>query len=382
MELEKLKTPIWVSRETDLREMVAELEKFPIVSVDTESNSLHAYQEQVCLVQFSTPDEDYLVDPLALAELSELEPFFSNPGIEKIFHAAEYDLICLRRDFGFEFSSLFDTMQAARILGMPAVGLGSLLEAEFGIVLDKRYQRADWAMRPLPPALMAYARLDTHYLLPLRNRMLELLEKAGRLELAEEDFKRLAHVIPVGNGNGNGILLEPFWRISGAQDLTPQGAAVLRELAHYRDQQARAANLPPFKVLSNQALVTIAQATPHSLNELDEMHVLSYRQLQRHGTRLLHAVEHGLQAPPQHRPSMPRKDERFLNRLEALRDWRKQAAKNMGVESDVILPRDLLFSLAERDPSNHEELSQTLSDTPWRLDRFGGKILETLNKVR
>lgn len=381
MELESLKTPIWVSRETDLRAMVTQLEKYPIISVDTESNSLHAYQEQVCLVQFSTPDEDYLVDPLALAELSELAPLFSNPGIVKIFHAAEYDLICLRRDFDFTFFNLFDTMLAARILGKSAVGLGSLLESEFGVILDKHYQRADWAQRPLPPALRAYARLDTHYLLPLRSRLLEELEKTGRLALAEEDFRRMAHGIPTTNG-GNGSTLEAFWRIPGAQDLSPQQAAMLRELANYRDQQARAANLPPFKVFNNQALLAIVQATPRTLNELGDVGALSARQLQRHGAALLRALERGLQAPPQHRPSMPRKDEHFINRLDALRNWRKQAAKTMGVESDVILPRDLLYSLAEHDPESAADLSQILSDTPWRLENFGGKILEILKKAR
>ena len=141
------------------------------VAVDTESNSLFAYREQVCLVQFSTAEKDYLLDSLALQDLRCLEPLFSSPAIEKVFHAAEYDLICLRRDFGFTFANLFDTMVAARILGRDGVGLGAMLEAEFGLHLDKRYQRANWGERPLKPALLAYARLDSHYLVALRQRL-------------------------------------------------------------------------------------------------------------------------------------------------------------------------------------------------------------------
>src|SRR5512133_1809833 len=133
MDLSALKPPMWVNREPAFRQMVEKLAGFPSLSVDTESNSLHAYQEQVCLIQFSTADVDYLVDPLALPDLSLLGPILANPQIEKIFHAAEYDLICLRRDFNFQFANIFDTMVAARVLGRPAVGLGSLLEAEFGI---------------------------------------------------------------------------------------------------------------------------------------------------------------------------------------------------------------------------------------------------------
>ena len=128
-----LPPPIWVNTTEKLRTMVQDLAAQSRVAVDTESNSLHAFREQVCLVQFSSKKEDYLVDPLAIDDLSPLSPIFSNPNIEKIFHAAEYDLICLRRDFHFDFSNLFDTMHAARVLGYPAVGLDKLLGDKFGI---------------------------------------------------------------------------------------------------------------------------------------------------------------------------------------------------------------------------------------------------------
>src|SRR3972149_10235459 len=146
---ETLPLPIWVDSIELLHQMIADLAAQSLVAVDTESNSLHAFREQVCLLQFSSPQADYLVDPLALKDLSALAPIFVDEKIEKIFHAAEYDLICLRRDFGFKFLSLFDTMQAARILGYPAVGLDRLLGDKFGVKMDKRHQKADWAARPL-----------------------------------------------------------------------------------------------------------------------------------------------------------------------------------------------------------------------------------------
>jgi ribonuclease D len=107
-----------------------------------------------------------LVDPLALDDLSALAPVFADERIEKVFHAAEYDLLCLKRDFDFECNNLFDTMLAARILGRDEIGLGSMLGAEFGLTLDKRQQRANWGERPLPSRLLEYARMDTHYLDP------------------------------------------------------------------------------------------------------------------------------------------------------------------------------------------------------------------------
>ena len=163
--------------------------KNPVVAVDTESNSLYAYQERVCLIQFSIPNQDYLVDPLALEDLSALAPLFNSSKIEKIFHAAEYDIIMLDQDFGFDFENLFDTMVAARILGWKAVGLGSILKDQFGIEVEKKYQRANWGKRPLSKDMLVYAQLDTHYLISLRERIKSDLENIGRWPLAKEDFQ-------------------------------------------------------------------------------------------------------------------------------------------------------------------------------------------------
>jgi len=151
MAIEKLPAPVLITRQAALQRLADTLRGEKIIAVDTESNSLYAYQEQVCLIQFTARGIDYLVDPLALDDLSPLAPVFSDPAIEKVFHAAEYDLICLKRDFGYTFNNLFDTMVAARILGRELYGLGAILEEEFGVQVDKRYQRANWGQRPLPP---------------------------------------------------------------------------------------------------------------------------------------------------------------------------------------------------------------------------------------
>ena len=186
--------PAWVNTEKLLREMLSDVTAHSRISVDTESNSLHAYRERVCLVQISTPRRDYLIDPLTLRDLSSLAPVFRNPQVEKIFHAAEYDLICLRRDFGFDFAAIFDTMQAARVLGYPYVGLDALLAEKFQVKMDKRHQKADWAARPLTPAQIDYARHDTHYLFALRDLLEQELRERDRLGLARDDFTRLCRL--------------------------------------------------------------------------------------------------------------------------------------------------------------------------------------------
>ena len=376
--------PIWVDRPDDLQRMANVLTAAPLVAVDTESNSLFAYQEQTCLIQFSAPRADYLVDPLNLdVQLlkSVLAPIFADPVIEKVFHAAEYDLLVLSRDFGFTFANLFDTMLAARVLGWEAFGLGVLLEQEFGVQVDKRHQRANWGQRPLPLHLMNYAQVDTHYLIPLRNRLKTGLEKSGRWELAQEDFNHFClengEAVEKRKNNKNEL-----WRIAGWDRLSPQKLAVLYELCLYRDRQAHAQNRPLFKILSDHTLLEIAESCPESLTEVQRLPGLSSRQAQRYNQALLQAVWRGLQTPPLHPPRRPpRPDPDFLVRLDALREWRKRVARKMGVESDVILPRVLMEAIAHQSPRRPEDLSRIFLHYPWRLAHFGEAIFELLSGI-
>ncbi len=351
------------------------LSEQPVIAVDTESNSLYVYREQVCLVQFSTPEEDHLVDPLALADLGPLGPIFSDAHIQKTFHAAEYDLICLKRDFGFTFANIFDTMLAARILGRKEVGLGAMLETEFGLQVDKRHQRADWGQRPLPGYLLDYARQDTHYLIALKEKLEKELKKKGLLLLAQEDFQRLCEVEASAENGKNDC-----WRVNGVHHLSPQQVAVLQQLCLYRDEVARRCNRPLFKVISDHTLHAIALASPTTLDELKSLPGMTSHQVSRHGKLLLHAVQRGLQAEPVRPPRNIRPDDRFLARLEALKQWRKLKARQLEVDSDIILPRDLLHRLAAKNPQTPTSLAGCMDDVPWRLDRYGDEILKVLNK--
>lgn len=371
MDLQKAKL---ITRPDELRNLVDRLSREKIIAVDTESNSLYAYQEQVCLIQFSTLQEDILVDPLVLDDLSPLGPLFADPAIEIVFHAAEYDVICLKRDYGFTFENLFDTMLAARIMGWEEIGLGSILRDQFDVHLEKRHQQANWGKRPLPDNLLAYAQLDTHFLIPLRHRLKAELKSVNRWQLAWEDFNRLRNV----NGRNHENISEPCWRIGGAYDLTGQQAAVLKELCRYRDQVAKSINRPLFKVIKDRTLLAIAVAAPADLDELRHLPGMSPRQVQRHGRALLRAVNRGLRSDPQFPPRSPRPNDQFVTRLEALRQWRKRKAHEMGVNSDVVLPRDLLYAVAGQNPRSKAELAEILNEVPWRMDRFGEQILERL----
>lgn len=372
-----LPKPILITQPDALQRMVKRLSNEPILAVDTESNSLYAYQEQVCLIQFSTPQDDFLVDPLALEDLSSLETLFANPKIEKIFHAAEYDVISLKRDFQYKFENLFDTMLAARILGWQKIGLGSILKSEFEVELNKRFQRANWGKRPISPDMMDYARLDTHYLIPLRYRMKSELKSNGLWPLAEEDFARLCYV----NGRDPQDQPEPCWRVRGAYDLDPQQAAVLLELCRYRAKVAKSIDRPVFKVIGDKTLLAIAEACPRTERELKKVPALSQKQYLRHGAGLLRAIQDGLTAEAIYPPRTSRPDEQFIARLEALRIWRKETAKELRVKSDVVLPRDVMHAIAAQDPTNLDELAELMDQVPYRLDHFGDQILGTLSDI-
>lgn len=376
-----------IQNEGELPALAAVLRQTQTLAVDTESNSLYAFQERVCLIQFSTLEQDFMLDPLAMKNLSVLGPVFGDPQIEKVFHAAEYDLICLRRDFGFEVRNLFDTMAAARILGRTEIGLGSLLEMEFGVKVEKRYQRANWGQRPLPVDLLEYARLDTHYLIALRDRLEAELVERNLLALAKEDFQRQtlngATENGANNGESNGAPVRGArsagcWRISGSFDLSPQQAAVLQALCEYREEVARQLDRPLFKVINDETLLRVAAETPHSMDDLRRLPGMSDGQVRRHGQGLLRAVTRGLSAQPIRPPRPQRPDPAIAERMDLLRNWRKLAAAKMGVPSDVVLPRDLIILLARENPRSMNELELVLSTVPWRLEHFGEEILRVL----
>ncbi|MDF1519629.1 MAG: ribonuclease D [Brevefilum sp.] len=365
---------VWVDQPQELHKVIDELLSQDIIAVDTESNSLYAYQEQVCLIQFSTREKDILVDALALPDLSLLGPIFHSDKIMKVFHASEYDLICLFRDYGFQFNFLFDTMIAARTLGYQKIGLGSLLEKYFDVQMDKKYQRANWGKRPLKPEMLEYARLDSHYLIPLAEILQKELRESGRWPLAMEDFERLTHDILDTTESDE----EDFWKLRGARDLNSWQAAILKSVYEFREAQAEKQDRPSFKIFSHQALVDIASQAPESLEALKKLSSLNHRLVDRYGRGLINAVQEGEKAPPENPPHNNRPEEAVLNRMDALREWRKLAGRDIGVPSDVILPKDVLNRIARENPKSKQSLQKVMADVPYRYQHFADEILKTL----
>ncbi|RMF31829.1 MAG: ribonuclease D, partial [Chloroflexi bacterium] len=301
---------------------------------------------------------------------------FADPGIEKVFHAADYDIACLKRDFGWSFANLFDTQWAARILGWPQVGLASILKAHFNVHVNKKWQRFNWGERPLPAEALDYARLDTHYLLPLRDRLLTELRSRGRLEEAREVFAELTAIKP----HFTPFTPDDFWRIRGAWDLDPQGQAILRRLAIWRDREARRRNRPPFKVLGDSTLVALAQVRPDRMEAMQGVPGLKGHHIHRYGPALLRAIREGKKDPPPSPPPRPpRPDEIVILRYEALREWRRRVAARRGVDPDVVVSNAALWTIASHAPSSLEALAELGVLGPWKLRTYGKALIQVLH---
>lgn len=369
--------PVWIDSRFKLELLIKELMHEPLIAVDTESDSLYSYFEKVCLIQFSTPRADYLLDPLSI-DVSALAPLFANPASQKVFHAAEYDLLSLKRDYNFTFTNLFDTMLAARILGWPRFGLGPILEEYFGVKLDKRFQRHNWGQRPLSQQALDYARLDTHYLLPLREIQLNALKEQNHWQEAQDAFGRQTQVQPSSK------VFDPndFWRIKGSKDLEPRQQAILRELFIIRDKIARKIDRPPFKVMNDSALLQLAKEQPQTEKSLQEMKGLGTKLLRHDAHHILKAIQEGQTAPPpQYQSNHYRPDEDTMIRYEALRHWRNSLAAERGVEPDVIISNNALMDIARRNPKSLGMLTKMGVLGNWQFETYGQTLLNVLKNA-
>ena len=368
--------PIYVDTPALLEQMLRELRQAPALAIDTESNSLHAYQEQVCLIQISTREQDYLVDSLALPDLSALGGVFADANTQKVFHAGDYDLTCLKRDYAFQFANVFDTMLAASALGEESLGLAGLLEKYLDIHIDKKYQRADWGKRPIKAEMLRYAQMDSHYLLALRDVLVPQLEKLQRLAIVLEDSAALASQTPAMKNHS-----EDFWRVKGINGMKPPALSLLKQLNHLRENLAKSQNLPPFKILSDAALVEIANTQPHYIEELNLLPSLSVGQVRRYGKELMRVIEQWRKAPGKvSKPRSQAPSDAVLRRREILGEWRKQSGVKQGLPSNVILPRDLLEQIAQAELKDLDALRGLMLGSPSRFEMYGEAIFELLRE--
>jgi ribonuclease D len=370
--------PLWIETPDGVREAAQRCARAHRVALDTEADSMHSYFHKVCLIQVSANGHHMVIDPLAI-ESEDLQPLWEvvgDPSVPILMHGADYDIRILDRDYGVRVAGLQDTQIMAQLLGEEKTGLAALLEKELGVVLDKKFQRADWGRRPLDTGQIAYAVADTAHLGDLADRLEARLDKLQRWSWAEEEFRKLEGV------RHKPVDPDPlaFERIKGARRLRAEARDRLFALYEWRDRQARARDVPPFKILGNTVLMAMAEDHPSNLEELAEIDGLGSRAIRRWGRALLKVIERPRRAPDRVRPPRPpapeAEERRRLRRLLVARDER---AGSLGIQAGLLCPRSVAEAVA-----SHRPMCRTADDLAraglegWRLATLSGVFLDAI----
>lgn len=362
-----------------LFETCESLQQEPELALDLEADSLHHYQEKVCLLQLSNRTSTWLIDPLIITDLKPLGTLLSKPEVLTVFHGGDYDIRSLHRDFGVTVARMFDTMIASQFIGITEFGLAALLRSNFGIELDKRFQKADWSRRPLTPEMADYAAADTSNLLELADLLRTKVAALGRSEWVAEECALVA-----GNRASDKGVSSFFLHCKGAGKLQRRNLAILEELLKFRDKQARELDRPAFKVIAAEALLSIAEKQVQTVRDMNGIVGITSRLLDRYGIELLAAVKRGLELPQENLPSFPRgkgePNPGIKARISSLKQWREGYSRQLNLATGLIAPNWLLERIAEQVPTTVEVLAAIPGIRRWQVGLWGKDLLKQLLK--
>ena len=364
------------------------LESEPWLALDCEAAGFHRYSDRLCLLQISTSSATQIVDPLALDPRAALRGPLEDPDIEVLMHGADYDLRLLDRDLGVGLRGLFDTQVAAALLGENSLGLAALLERHLGVKLSKKFQRADWARRPLPGDMMEYAASDTMHLRELADLLRTRLNQVGRLAWALDECRFLEEAR--WEDERSDEVEDPVVRVRGARDLTPREVAFLREALSWRDGIARERDKAPFRIAGDPALLETVVRRPGTTGQLAEVRGFNRALASQEGQDLLERMAQVALLPEEEIVPYPRRARIGPGRLtpEAeeravrLKEIRNRRADELGIDRGTLLPNAVLFEIARREPHSPDELDAVPGLRHWQAEALGEALLATLNKRR
>jgi ribonuclease D len=369
-----------IQEDPHVEEVAPQLSAWGRLALDCEAAGFHRYTDRLCLVQVSTPEETLLFDPLVTDPSTALRPPLEDPETLVVMHGADYDLRLLDRDLGIRVRGLFDTQVAASLLGAPSLGLAALLETHLGVSLSKEHQRADWARRPLPEAYLEYAAADTQHLLELADLLQAALREAGREEWAREEFRLLEEIRWEEDD------ADPVTRVKGARALPPGQLAALRAAVAWRNRLAKEMDRAPFRVVGDQALLTVATERPRSLDSLASVKGMSPQTARRHGQELLTELQRVDRLSESDLPPYPRwnpnghgrptpEETALADRLRALRAGK---AHDLGLDRGVLLSNVQISEIVRTSPRSMAELERVSGVRKWQAELLGREILRLL----
>jgi len=370
--------PAYLETAAAVEEFVASINGAPTLAVDTEGASFHRYHDRIYLLQLSTRDKHAIIDPLRAGTMDALGAVVESRAVEIVFHDADYDLRLLHQDYGWQVANIFDTRLAAQLLGIRAFGLAALLQSFFGVRLDKRFQRADWSMRPLSKEMLAYAAQDTLHLLELREQLRNELERRERWSWAAEEFERLE-----GTRWDDEDSATVFLKMKGARDLTRRELAVLRELVPWREEVARELDRSTFRVVGNEVLLELSRRAPSSKTELGTIKGMPRGMIETRSAGVLDAIKRGVAVAEADLPRFPKsprwaRDPDFDDRVNRLRQVRDAKARELDLEPGVLCPRERLEAIARRQATSLDALAEVPDLRRWQIDVLGADLVRAM----
>jgi ribonuclease D len=339
------------------------------IALDTESNSFHHYPEQLCLIQIATRHKVHIIDTISLKELAPLKEVLVDDSIKKVVHGADYDIRSLDRHYGLRIRNLYDTNIAARFAGITQFGLAALIKDLLGVTIhkSKRLQRADWGWRPLSAEALEYATTDVRHLLALQETLDQRLQALGRTAWVAEECARLEEVRYTAPN-----LETAYLSVKGANNLDGCGLAILQSLVLFREEEARRQRRPPFFVIPDAALISLATSPRAALSKVPG---LGPTGSQRFGRGLQQALRDGLAAPPIHKPPpmAERVSQDQIQRLSGLKAWRASLSVTLSLDPTLLWPTASLERLAKAPNTLGVELTSA-NIRRWQRDHFASSL--------
>jgi len=337
-----------------------------VCAVDTEADSLHSFEEKLCLIQFGCQGRFALIDPLVLS-VEEMIPLVDFIEASRVWmHGADFDMTMLRRTFNRVPELIYDTQTAARLIGLRQFGFANLVANYYDIKLSKQSQKADWGKRPLPDKMLEYAVNDVRYLLPITEVLESHLEVLGRTEWFVESCIAARTAVLGRTGKDP----DQIWRIQGWGRLKPKGLNLLRAVWHWRDDEARRRDRPPFKIMNNELILTIVDQL-----DLEKDVSLPPRFPKPVTERFWKAIRKAKKLEESEWPKIPkrerrRKDPRADARFNALKNHRDRVAEKLGIDQTLIAAKATMEQIAAA-PSE-EKVGELL--LKWQLELMAKPI--------
>lgn len=371
-----------------LEALLARLREAPVFAVDTETNGLHAFRSRVCIIQLAIEEESWIVDVLAFKrpgeELAPLLDLLENPSHLKLLHGSSHDVSSLKADFDRRLTNIFDTHIAARLLQYETNGLSDLVARHFGVTLEKKFQKQNWARRPLTLEALEYLRRDVMFLPRLHRLMIAELKALDLIEEAHLESRRVEETHALEQD----FDAEAFWRFKGIDRLGDRAMAFIKELHEIRAEIARRMDRPVFKILADGRLVEIAEALDKKdlplPRDLLPDRFRSYLPRIESAWRRSAGERRPLKpprqpAPPRARNGVNREERAQIE--EMLKKWRNAEALARGVSTMAVLPNHLVEAIASTAPKSIEALDRIPHFGRRRLERYGEILLGLLRGV-